>query len=229
MTRLGPACLIAAAGMLLGVGRMTAAATPRAFELLRAAMAANPEPRHGEALYLKQCSRCHSRAAWGKGAAAVPSLAGQREYYLIEQLAQISSLERNVPEMHRVLASPEIDRPQAMRDLAAYLAHEPPNARPEKGSGRDLASGERAYRRQCALCHGKDGEGSDDEPIPALAGQHYTYVLTQLHGFAAGHRGTVEPPVLDFAGGLSPQELAAVADYVSRLSIAPGEDPPSKR
>ena len=69
------------------------------------------------------CSRCHSPGAWGKGAAAVPALAGQREYYLVEQLVQIATLERNVPAMHRELTASELDRPQAIRDLAAFLSH----------------------------------------------------------------------------------------------------------
>jgi cytochrome c553 len=187
-------------------------------------MAAAPDAPHGEVLYLKHCTRCHSPAGWGKGPAAVPSLAGQREYYLIEQLIQVSTLERNVPEMHRVLTAPDLDRPQAVRDLAAYLAHAPRDPHSEQGSGRDLSKGEQVYKRQCAMCHGKNGEGSEDEPIPAVGGQHYDYLLTQLRGFAAGHRGTVEPPVLDFTAGLSSPELAAVADYMSRLSPLPSEE-----
>lgn len=163
------------------------------------------------------CSRCHSPGAWGKGAAAVPALAGQREYYLVEQLVQIATLERNVPAMHRELTASELDRPQAIRDLAAFLSQDARNALTEQGSGRDLSRGQRVYRQQCAMCHGENGEGSEDEPIPAIAGQHYPYLLAQLRGFAAGHRGNVEPPVISFVGGLDQREMQAVADYLSRL------------
>ena len=41
-------------------------------------MAVQPDPRRGEDLYSEHCSNCHSPGAWGKGAAAVPALAGQR-------------------------------------------------------------------------------------------------------------------------------------------------------
>jgi len=46
------------------------------------------------------------------------------------------------------------------------------------------ADGERIYGQSCAICHGKIGEGSDDEPIPAIGGQHYRYILNQLAAFA---------------------------------------------
>lgn len=195
----------------------SAATSPRAFTLLRDAMAVEPDARRGENLYDSHCSNCHSPGAWGKGTAAVPALAGQREYYLVEQLVQIATLERNVPAMHRMLTEQELDRPQVIRDLAAFLSQDARNALTGHGSGRDLSTGERVYRQQCALCHGRSGEGSNDEPIPAIAGQHYLYLLEQLHGFAAGHRGNVEPPVISFVGGLTERELQAVADYASRL------------
>lgn len=160
----------------------------------------------------------------------MPALAGQREYYLVEQLVQIATLERNVPQMHRLLTAPELDRPQAIRDLAAFLSQDARNALTQHGGGRDLGVGERVYRQQCAMCHGSSGEGSDDEPIPAIAGQHYSYLLEQLHGFSAGHRGNVEPPVISFVGGLSEREMQAVADYASRLtkSLAPRSKQPDE-
>jgi cytochrome c553 len=212
---------------LSGVNPASAEPAPRAFALLRDSLAVQPDPRRGEELYSQHCSNCHSPGAWGKGAAAVPALAGQREYYLLEQLVQIASLERNVPVMHRLLSEQELDRPQTLRDLAAFLSQDARNALTEHGGGRDLSIGERIYRERCAMCHGSEGEGSEDEPIPAIAGQHYLYLLTQLHGFAAGHRGNVEPPVISFVGGLSERETQAVADYISRLkSPAPDSQRP---
>ena len=71
-------CWILAAALFTDVNQVCAAASPRAFALLRDTMAAQPDPRHGEDLYSRNCSHCHSPGAWGKGAAAVPALAGQR-------------------------------------------------------------------------------------------------------------------------------------------------------
>jgi cytochrome c553 len=73
------------------------------------------------------------------------------------------------------------------------------------------------FQRGCVMCHGTSAQGSADEPIPALAGQHYPYTLVQLKNFAAGHRGQVEPPVIDFTAGLSSEDQRGIADYLSRL------------
>src|SRR5690242_11535759 len=60
------------------------AANPRAFELLKLAMALTPDVEHGKILYAKQCAACHGGRAGGNGPREVPALAGQREYYLLE-------------------------------------------------------------------------------------------------------------------------------------------------
>jgi cytochrome c553 len=197
---------------------VSTARSPATFTLIKDSMALTPNPNNGAHLYIQYCSACHQRSAWGNGGPAeVPTLAGQREYYILEQLVQFSTLERPQPEMHKAVSRPEIARPQALRDLSAYIASRPRNPDPDHGDGRQLHAGESVYTRSCAMCHGKEGEGSQEEPIPAVGGQHYRYILVQLHNFAKGHRTNAEPPVIDFTGNLAPGEIEAVADYVSRL------------
>lgn len=207
---------------LLGLTGVHAAAqtNPQAAVLIHDAMALEPDSDRGAASYREHCASCHGERAWGDAAKAVPALAGQREFYLVTQLAAIAELGRIAPDMHRALQRGDLAQPQSVRDLAAFLAGEPPNREPQHGAGRALQAGERAYARGCAQCHGKRAEGSAKEPIPALAGQHYSYLILQLRNFAAGHRGLVEPPVLDFTAGLSADEREAIADYLSRLPPA---------
>jgi cytochrome c553 len=150
-------------------------------------------------------------------------LAGQREFYLLEQLVWFAALNRIAPEMHRIVERPELDNPQALRDVAGYLAHKVHSTRTDHGDGHALEAGKRTYTQACAMCHGENGQGSDAEPIPAIGGQHYPYVLAQLKGFAAGHRSDAGPPVIDFTAGLSPEEQRGVADYVSRLTALTAE------
>ncbi len=175
-----------------------------------------PDPQHGEVLYLRHCVACHGARAWGDGPREIPALAGQREAYLIEQLRGFASGERpgsamHGPAMRDTLRATDINRPPAIRDLAAYLARAPVAPHAEQGQGRSLAAGKSAYLRACAGCHGEDGAGSDVASAPRIGGQHYRYVLSRLRDFGPAHGGRVE------AVALSAEEQQALADYISRL------------
>jgi len=183
-------------------------------DLQSGASAASPDAEHGKILYLKHCVVCHRSRAWGDGPREIPAIAGQQRWYLIEQLALFASGERqgslmHGPAMHDTLRKPDLSRPQAIADLAAFLASVPGNPEPEYSEGRALAAGRSTYALSCAGCHGSAGAGS--ESVPAIGAQHYGYLLGQLHAFASGRRG--HPTFL----GLSGDQQEAVADYVSRL------------
>ena len=188
----------------------TAAAVPPAED-------GSPDPQHGEVLYLRHCVPCHGGRAWGDGPREIPALAGQREAYLIEQLTRFASDERTGSEMHgpamhdTLTAAADVDRPAAIRDLAAYLARAPAAPQAEQGQGRSLALGKSAYLGTCVICHGDDGAGANDGSAPRIGGQHFRYVLSRLREFGSTHRGRVE------AVALSAAEQQALADYISRL------------
>ena len=175
-----------------------------------------PDPQHGEVLYLRHCVPCHGGRAWGDGPREIPSLAGQREAYLVGQLTRFASGERPGSEMHGpamqdTLRAADINRPAAIRDLAAYLAHAPAAARAETGQGRSLAAGKSVYLSSCAACHGGEGAGAEDGSVPRVGGQHFRYLLSRLREFGSTHRGLVAAPAL------SAEEQQALADYLSRL------------
>jgi len=180
------------------------------------AATAAPDPQHGEVLYLRHCVACHGGHGWGDGPREIPSLAGQREAYLVEQLTRFASGERQGSEMHGpamqdTLRAADVNRPAAIRDLAAYLARASADPGPEQGQGRSLAAGKSVYLRACAGCHGEDGAGAAGGPAPRIAGQHYRYLLSRLREFGPAHRGSV--PVV----ALAAEEQQALADYISRL------------
>lgn len=189
--------------------------------MLQKALALTPDPQSGEHLYIQYCSACHHRSGWGSGPREVPTLAGQQDAYLLEQLLQFSNLERKKDAMHAVVEKPEIDNPQALRDVSAYIANRPRNPRSDRGDGSLLSAGARIYSKSCATCHGKNGEGDRPDLIPAIGGQQYGYLVVRLRNFAREHgaveRGSLEPAVVNLLGGLSPADLKAVADYTSRL------------
>jgi cytochrome c553 len=181
------------------------------------AMATQPNHTRDKALYEKRCKSCHGSKGWGDGLEDVPSLAGQRELYLVTQLAQFAAQERSGSTMHKATSTTDVNNPQALRNLAAFLSLAPPNPDPEHAEDAVPASGASLFQRNCAMCHGAGAQGSNTDPIPALAGQHYDYLLIQLKSFARGHRGQVDAPVIGFAAGLSDDEQRSIADYLSRL------------
>ena len=197
------------------------AQSPSTLNMLQKDLALKPDLQNGEHLYIQYCSACHHRNGWGSGPREVPTLAGQQDSYLLEQLLQFSNLERRKDEMHEVVTKPQIANPQSLRDVSAYIAAKPRNPRSDRGDGTQLAAGERVFAQSCVICHGKNGEGNRDDLIPAIGGQQYGYLLVRLNNFAKQHgaveQGALEPAVVNLLAGLSPADLKAVADYVSRL------------
>jgi len=216
----------------LGTALLLSAAAPDdsagpAGQLALQAGAATADSGHGRILYLKHCAECHGARAWGDGLREIPALAGQRQKYLLLQLARFASGERpgsvtHGPAMHDALAPPDVDRPQALADLAAYLAQAAPDPHPEQSEGRTLEAGRLAYLEACAACHGSDGGGSERAAIPAIAGQHYSYLLAQLQSFAAGRRS--HALFADAGAALSLQQQQALADYLARLGVRAAAD-----
>jgi cytochrome c553 len=181
-----------------------------------------PDAADGRILFLQHCIECHGRRGWGDGPREIPGVAGQREPYIIEQLTRFANGERagsamHGPAMYDTFRPDDVDRPQAIRELAAYLSRAAPDPNPDQGDGRALALGKRIYSTGCAACHGDDGAGSATEILPRLAGQHYLYLLEQLRGFAVVHGLPADPA--DVAR-LTADERQALADYLSRLSGA---------
>jgi len=201
-----------------GVCEAQSITTPKDLER---AMALQPDLHNGELLYIQYCSGCHRRSGWGSGPREVPTLAGQHDGYLLEQLIKFSTLDRTKPEMHEVVIKPELANSQALRDVSSYIASRPGNPSPDRGDGTRAGKGARLYAQSCAICHGGNGEGSREDFIPAIGGQQYGYLLVRLRAFAQDHgsqeRGTLEPAVVNVLSRLSPEDIKAVADYTSRL------------
>ena len=117
--------------------------------------------------------------------------------------------------MHQVLG--QVADPQSLSDLSAYLAAQPTYPFGEHGAGHRLGLGRAIYNERCAQCHGPRGEGREQGAIPAIGGQNYTYLLTQLKGFAVGHRSRVEADLIAAVRSFSAEQMRAVADFMSRM------------
>ena len=63
-------------------------------------MSLTPNLESGQHLYIQYCASCHQRSGWGSGPREVPTLAGQQELYLLEQLIQFSDQDRIKKKYH---------------------------------------------------------------------------------------------------------------------------------
>ncbi|HTE40747.1 MAG TPA: c-type cytochrome [Steroidobacteraceae bacterium] len=193
------------------------AATDTAFDLIKTAQSLDANPNRGAKLYASHCSSCHGSSAFGSSTRGIPSLAGQRQAYLLKQLADFSADERDGVAMHRTLSHSRLREPQTWVDVASYLNSLPAAAKVQQGDGSGFLLGEAIYREQCASCHDEDARGDDDGFVPAVRNQHYRYLLKQLRGFVDGHRRNVELDLVQYMSSLDADELSGVADYLSRF------------
>lgn len=209
---------LAAAAVLCFTSASEATASPvRVDELVRAALQLDRDAARGAALFKQNCARCHGAQGLGSSKRLIPSLAGQRQAYLIKQLADFTELERESSDMHAVVARPGLAEPQAWADIAAFLSEQNPVRFPETGDGKGVELGEAIFQEQCASCHDEDARGDGDGFVPSLRNQHYSYLVQQMHAITTWHRYNIDVDLVRYLGSLDKDELTGVADYLSRL------------
>jgi cytochrome c553 len=201
---------------LLPLG-ITGASPTRVDQQVRAALQLEAKAKRGAGLYAVHCAGCHGQQALGDKTNVVPALAGQRQAYLIKQLADFAELERDSGDMHKLAARTAVANPQAWADLAAYLSNLPVARFPETGDGGGVELGEAIFQEQCASCHEEDARGDDDGFIPSLRDQHYGYLVRSMRGMGAWHRVNIDADLARFLDSFDTDEITAVADYLSRL------------
>jgi cytochrome c553 len=186
----------------------------------RLALSMDAHPKAGGRLFAKNCSSCHGGDAGGEPSLNTPALAGQRFAYVVRQLANFAGAERDSGEMHKVVSKAALRQPQAWVDIAAWVNAQPVNGTAQTGNGAHLGLGEGIFREQCASCHKQDARGDDDGFVPSLRAQHYGYLVNQIHDLASGRRHNLDENLMRFFRSLEDQDIAAVADYLSRLKGA---------
>lgn len=167
------------------------------------------------------CGACHG-ADGNSMVPNFPKLAGQGERYLLKQLKDIKSGNRQVVEMTGLLTN--LDE-QDLADIAAYFAKQKGSvgqADPklvERGEaifrGGNLAAG----MPSCTGCHSPNGAGNNQAGFPRLGGQHAKYTATQLTNFREGVRQNDGDTMImrSIAAKLSNKDIEAVSSYIQGL------------
>ena len=167
------------------------------------------------------CVACHG-ADGNSVVGQWPTLAGQRESYLFEQLEHIRDEERVIAVMKGLLNDYSDDD---LRDVSAFYASQ--KTKVSQADEANLALGQQIYRAgnlksgvpACTGCHGPAGKGLESAQYPMLGGQKAEYVVTSLIAYQTGERAIDEHGKImqGIATRLTIEEIRAVANYVSGL------------
>ena len=167
------------------------------------------------------CVACHG-ADGNSVVGQWPTLAGQRESYLFEQLEHIRDEERVIAVMKGLLNDYSDDD---LRDVSAFYAGQ--KTKVSQADEANLALGQQIYRAgnldsgvpACTGCHGPAGKGLESAQYPMLSGQKAEYVVTSLIAYQTGERAIDEHGKImqGIATRLTIEEIRAVANYVSGL------------
>lgn len=204
--------IAAAYGLALPAALPARAQTPAAVQEV---LALTGDPARGKAAF-DDCAGCHRKDASGRATGAIPRLSGQHASVVIKQVLDIRSGQRINPAMKPHVEEADLGA-QALADIASYLQSLPVAGRLGRGPGDDLARGQTLFGRDCAACHGAQGEGRAEGFFPMVAAQHYPYLVRELGLIRDGGRGNSNPAMVALIKGYSEADLQAVADHMSRL------------
>lgn len=177
----------------------------------------------GKTLAEQVCSDCHG-VTGNSTNPTFPRLAGQQKWYLISQLKQFRGHHRQDPPgfeymwgISRSLTDAQIN------ELATYFSGQKPGA-DQPGNAKLESEGKAIFSSgissegvpACMACHGAEGAGN--EQFPRIAGQHADYIAKQLLVFQRTDERPEGVAMKVVAHNLKPQEIKAVAAYVSTLT-----------
>ncbi len=187
------------------------------------------------------CAGCHGVYGQGTADGEYPRLAGMNPAYLAKQLKAFKKRTRiNIP---MIPFANERELPeQDVKTITAFLAGinlpthiEAVDETVTQQEGFDAlgrleqskrtlnipnypgnaVAGGRLYRKECATCHGKKGEGNRLLTIPMLTGQHSRYLLRQIGKFQKGERFHDDPRDQQIFQQFSESEIADILAWLS--------------
>ncbi len=172
-----------------------------------------------EAVKFRNCTWCHGESAQGYGPA--PRLAGQGHIYIENQLLSFRKHTRDNPFSKQYMWGAAANlSPGTARELAIYFSRLAPKVASD-GDKEFAAAGRTLFEDgnpdsntvSCAVCHGPNAEGIRE--IPRLGGLSYYYLKRKLTQWREGYHASAEPPMPQIASKLSPNEIEALASYLS--------------
>jgi cytochrome c553 len=153
------------------------------------------------------CAACHGQNGVPTDPKIVPIIWGQQQSYLVKQLHDYRSGDRDDPIMSPIAKELAQDD---LRKIAAYFAAKRWPAQTAAAANPSPPHG----ISQCQPCHQPNFEGGP--PAPRLAGLSYEYLAAAMRRFAADER-TNNGDMPKFMQALTDSERDAMARYLSEL------------
>lgn len=213
LQRRGLVCFVWA----IAAGLPTAAhAASAAEQELRRVLSEHPNTTHGKMLF-DTCAACHQSDGAGTRDGTIPAIAAQPFGVIARALVEYRYDKRWDERMQHFTDEHHLQTAEDISDVAGYISSLPATHSLGQGGGANVPHGGKLYARSCASCHGPIGEGDVQRFYPRLAGQHYQYLLRELIDASRGRRPDFPAQHIHLLQTLRQSDLAAVADYLSRL------------
>lgn len=160
---------------------------------------------------VKTCSACHGEDGVSK-LEKIPSLAGQPEFFILNQLFLMREGVRRIEAMEGLTKDMTDDDIQA---IASHFSKLPAKASDEKVDPALVKLGEAlAAKMRCASCHLPTLAGQ--EQMPRLARQRIDYMIEAMKAFRDNKRSGADTAMTAVIVGVSDADLAALAHYAAQ-------------
>lgn len=160
---------------------------------------------------LKQCSACHGEDGVSK-LDKIPSLAGQPEFFILNQLFLMREGVRRIEAMEGLTKDmTDVD----IQAIASHYSKLPAKPSDEKVDPALVKLGEAlAAKMRCASCHLPTLAGQ--EQMPRLARQRIDYMIEAMKSFRDNKRSGADTAMTAVIVGVSDADLAALAHYATQ-------------
>lgn len=188
------------------------------------------------------CAGCHGEYGQGGKKGVYPRLAGLPSAFIATQLhlfrdrkrpnmamveyvderqmpdGDIAAVSRYLSEIKLKTKLPPADETDPNFDAYARLLESKRLMQIPLAEG-DVRAGERLYQRECASCHGKQGEGDRKKAVPLLAGQYTSYLWRQVKKYREKIRlhDPEDPEEEELLSDFSDGQLGDMFAYLSAL------------
>ena len=175
---------------------------------------------------VETCSACHG--AQGQSINTDwPSLAGQNQRYISDQLKYFQQGDRENPLMMAVIPYLKTLSDSQLLDIAAFYSSQSPSVGQAKDDADQLALGESLYRAgdlergisACTACHSVNGAGNSQAGFPRVSGQQKGYLVSALKEYRNLSRdaGDYSLVMQSASQNLKDSDIEALANYMHGL------------